>query len=165
MVSIATIGGFLFGYDTGVIAGAQIYFVETWPDISDSQIAFIVSVALIGAAIGALFSGSLSDQVGRKKVVILADFLFTAGALVMATAPTIPVLILGRFIIGGGIGIASQIVPLYISEVAPVEIRGKLISFNVAMICLAQLLSAIVAFLVRPDWRLMLGLAGLPSFI
>ena len=120
MVSIATIGGFLFGYDTGVIAGAQIYFVETWPDISDSQIAFIVSVALLGAAIGALFSGTLSDQIGRKKVIIFADVLFTAGALVMATAPTIPVLMLGRLIIGFGIGIASQIVPLYISEVAPV---------------------------------------------
>ena len=65
LVSIAALGGFLFGYDTGVIAGAQLYFSDDWPDITDSQIALIVSIALIGAAIGSLFSGSISDRIGR----------------------------------------------------------------------------------------------------
>ena len=61
LVTIAAIGGFLFGYDTGVVAGAQLYFVNDWPDITDAEIAAIVSIAMIGAAIGALFSGSISD--------------------------------------------------------------------------------------------------------
>lgn len=98
--------------------------MDTWPDITDSQIATIVSIALFAAAFGALFSGFISDKIGRKKVIILADVLFTIGAIVMAAAPTIPVLMLGRLFIGLGVGIASQIVPLYISELAPVEIRG-----------------------------------------
>lgn len=124
-----------------------------------------MSIALFAAGFGALFSGFVSDKIGRKKVIIIADVLFTAGAAVMATAPTIGVLMLGRLLIGLGVGIASQIVPLYISEVAPVEIRGKLVAFNTAVICGAQLLSAIIAFLIRPDWRLMLGLSGIPSFV
>lgn len=136
-MSIAAIGGFLFGYDTGVIAGAQLYFVDDWPEIQDNQLALIVSIALIGAAVGALFSGNISDRIGRKKVIIFADILFTIGSVVMAFAPTIAVLMIGRLIIGFGVGIASQIVPLYLSEVAPVEIRGKLVAFNVATITIA----------------------------
>ena len=137
LVTIAALGGFLFGYDTGVIAGAQLYFQNDWPDITDSQIALIVSIALIGAAIGSLFSGSISDKIGRKRVILVADLMFTVGAALMAFAPTIAWLMVGRLIIGLGVGAASQIVPLYLSEVAPVEIRGKLVAFNVATITLA----------------------------
>ena len=165
LVSLAALGGFLFGYDTGVIAGAQLYFVDTWPDITDSQIALIVSIALIGAAIGALFSGSISDKIGRKKVILIADALFTVGAVIMATAPSIAWLMVGRLVIGFGVGAASQIVPLYLSEVAPVEIRGKLVAFNIATITIAQLMASTLAYLIRPDWRIMLGLAGVPSLI
>ena len=89
LVLIAAIGGFLFGYDTGVIAGAQLYFVNDWPEITDAQIAGIVSIAMIGAAIGALFSGSISDRIGRKKVIIFSDVLFTVGSFLMAGATNI----------------------------------------------------------------------------
>lgn len=92
---------------------------------------------MIGAAIGALFSGSISDKVGRKKVILGADALFTVGAAIMAAAPTIAWLMVGRLVVGFGIGAASQIVPLYLAEVAPVEIRGKLVAFNVAVITIA----------------------------
>ena len=119
----------------------------------------------MGAAFGALFSGSISDKIGRKKVIIIADILFTIGAAVMALAPTVQVLMIGRLIIGVGVGAASQIVPLYLSEVAPIQIRGKLVAFNVTMIVFAQFLASILAFLIRPNWRLMLGLAGIPSFL
>ena len=142
-----------------------MYFKDDFPDITDSQIALIVSIAMIGAAIGALFSGSISDKLGRKPVIIAADILFTVGAVIMAFAPSIGVLMLGRLVIGFGVGIASQIVPLYLSEVAPVEIRGKLVAFNVATITIAQLLASTLAYAIRPDWRLMLGLAGVPSLI
>ena len=127
--------------------------------------ALVVSIALMGAALGALFSGSISDKIGRKKVIIIADILFTIGAAVMALAPTVQVLMIGRLIIGVGVGAASQIVPLYLSEVAPIQIRGKLVAFNVTMIVFAQFLASILAFLIRPNWRLMLGLAGIPSFL
>ena len=107
LVSIAALGGFLFGYDTGVIAGAQLYFVDEWPDITDNQIALIVSTALIGAAIGAFVSGTISDRIGRKKVILIADALFTIGAALMAFAPTIGWLMVGRLVIGLGVGAAS----------------------------------------------------------
>jgi len=137
LVTIATIGGFLFGYDTSIIAGAQLYFDRDWPDITSQQIANIVSIALIGAALGALFSGYFSDKFGRRPVIMVADILFTIGSIIMAIAPTIPILMVGRLVIGFGIGVASQIVPLYLSEVAPIEIRGKLVAFNVTVIAFA----------------------------
>lgn len=163
LVAVAAIGGFLFGYDTGVISGAQLYFVDDFPDITDPQRSLIVSLALAGAAVGSLFSGTASDRWGRKKIILFSDVLFTIGALIMAFAPTIPILMLGRVIVGLGVGMAAQIVPLYLSEMAPIEIRGKVIAFNNAMICFAQLFSVSLAFLLAPNWRLMLGLAGVPS--
>ena len=137
LVSISTIGGFLFGYDTSVIGGAQIYFVNDWPDITDTQVATVVSITMVGAAIGALFSGSFSDRFGRKPIIMIADILFTIGSVVMGLSPTIWCLMLGRLILGLGVGVASQIVPLYLSEVAPVEVRGQLVAFNVLVITFA----------------------------
>mmetsp|Transcript_12118 Transcript_12118/g.15476 ORF Transcript_12118/g.15476 Transcript_12118/m.15476 type:complete len:93 (-) Transcript_12118:198-476(-) len=92
---------------------------------------------MVGAAVGALFSGSISDNYGRKPVIILADVLFTVGSVTMALSPTIFYLIFGRFILGLGVGVASQIVPLYLSEVAPTEVRGKMVASNVLVITFA----------------------------
>jgi SP family myo-inositol transporter-like MFS transporter 13 len=77
-------------------------------------------LALLGAFIGSLFAGVLSDQIGRKPVIIISDFLFTAGSLIMAFAPEIYVLMIGRIIVGLGVGIASMVVPVYLSEVSPI---------------------------------------------
>lgn len=114
---IATIGGFLFGYDTGVIAGAQLYFSDTWPDISELQKGTIVSLAQLGAAVGSLIAGPVSDSYGRKPTILLADVLFTLGAVTMGIAPSIAVLILGRFIVGVSI--------LPINEIAWRRHRGN----------------------------------------
>ena len=122
-------------------------------------------MALIGAAIGSLFSGTISDKIGRKPVILIADALFTLGAILMAFAPTIWFLMIGRVVVGLGVGAAAQIVPLYLAEVAPVEIRGKLIAMNTALITGGQVFSVILVFIIKPDWRLMLGLAGVPSTI
>ena len=165
VVGSASLGGFLFGYDTGSIAGAQIYFENTWPGITDSQIALVVSIALIGAAFGALVSGSISDRIGRKPVIMLADVFLTAGAAIMAATPTIGLLMFGRFVMGIGIGAASQIVPLYLSEMAPVNIRGKIVAFNVMNITSAQLISSVMAYFLRPHWRWMVGLGAIPSLL
>jgi len=165
IVSTAAIGGFLFGYDTGVISGAQLYFKDDFPDITDGQRSLVVSLALIGAAVGSLFSGTISDKIGRKKVILFADIMFTLGAIVMAWAPTITWLIVGRILVGVGVGAAAQIVPVYLAEISPVEIRGKVIAVNTVLITIGQVFSVILVFLTKPHWREMLGLAGIPSTI
>ena len=136
LVSVSAMGGFLFGYDTGVISGAQLYFEDDFPDITRHQISMVVSMALVGAAIGSFFSGSVSDVIGRKKVILFADIMFTVGSGMMMQAPSVEVLMAGRLVVGIGVGVAAQIVPLYLSEVAPVEIRGLTISTNIALITL-----------------------------
>ena len=125
----------------------------------------IVSMALFGAAIGSFFAGILSDYYGRKPVIMVADVMFTIGSIIMGYAQTINMLIIGRVIVGLGVGIAAQIVPLYLAEVSPQEIRGLMISFNVAMITIGQLLSCIFVYYIRPNWRLMLGLGAVPSVL
>ena len=125
----------------------------------------MVSLALAGAAVGSLFSGTASDKLGRKKLILFADLLFTIGAFTMAFAPSIVVLMIGRVLVGLGVGVAAQIVPLYLSETAPLEIRGKVIAINTAMITGGQLFSVILVFLIRPNWRLMLGLSAVPSVL
>ena len=119
LVPITTLGGFLFGYDTSIIGAAQFYFADDWPDITHGEIAFIVSIAMIGAAIGALMSGTISDFYGRKPVILGSAVLYTLGSVIMAMSGKIGILMLGRFVVGLGIGSSSQIVPLYLSEVAP----------------------------------------------
>jgi MFS family permease len=79
LVCIASIGGLLFGYDTGIVAGAQMYFHESFPEITDSQIELIVSLTGAGACVGSLLAGPVSDRVGRKSVILGADVLFATG--------------------------------------------------------------------------------------
>ena len=112
---------------------------------------------MIGAAIGAFVSGIISDRIGRKPVILLSDVFFSVGSIVMAFASNVNTLIFGRVIIGVGVGIASQVVPLYLSEMAPVQIRGKIVAFNIIAVNGAQVLAGIMGFLMRPNWRLMLG--------
>ena len=125
----------------------------------------VVSLTTLGAAMGSLFSGTLSDKIGRKPVILIADVLFTIGAVTMAWASSIRMLMQGRFIVGLGVGFAAQIVPLYLSEITPKEIRGKLIAMNICTITIGQVLSVILVFLIKPNWRVMLGLAAVPSTI
>ena len=121
IVSTAAIGGFLVGSNVGVISGAQLYFDNDFPDITDVQRSQVVSLALLGAAVGSLFSGTISDKIGRKKVIMFADFMFTLGAIVMAWSPTITWLIVGRILVGIGVGASAQIVLVYLAEISPVE--------------------------------------------
>jgi len=96
---------------------------------------------------------------------MIADVLFTAGAAIMALAPTIPVLMLGRFVVGMGIGIASLVVPVYLAELSPQEVRGTVVAVNVMVITAGQVISAGISLLLGHNWRLMLGLAGIPSAV
>ncbi|KAJ6366488.1 hypothetical protein OIU77_002972 [Salix suchowensis] len=166
----AGIGGLLFGYDTGVISGALLYIKDEFEEVNQSSFLqeTIVSMALVGAIIGAAAGGWINDAYGRKKATLLADVVFAAGAVVMAAAPDPYVLILGRLFVGLGVGIASVTAPVYIAEASPSEVRGGLVSTNVLMITGGQFLSYLVnlAFTEVPGtWRWMLGVAGLPAVV
>ena len=103
-VSITTIGGFFYGYDSSMIGVSQLYFSQDWPEITVGQISFIVSVAMIGGAIGALVSGTISDRYGRKPIILNAAFTYSIGTLIIAVSPSIALMMLGRFIVGLSIG-------------------------------------------------------------
>ncbi|KAK8467270.1 hypothetical protein PHAVU_007G003700 [Phaseolus vulgaris] len=128
----------------------------------------IVSMAVAGAIVGAAAGGWINDAYGRKKATIIADVIFTLGAIVMAAAPDPYVLILGRVFVGLGVGIASVTAPVYIAELSPSEIRGALVSTNVLMITGGQFLSYLInlAFTQVPGtWRWMLGVSGVPAVV
>lgn len=162
---VGSIGGFLFGYDTGIIAGAQLYFKDTWPQMTNVEREFAVSLALLGAFFGSLVAGPLSDGLGRKPIILASDVLFTAGSFIMAFAETIPVLFIGRFTVGLAVGVASMVTPVYLSEVSPNQRRGAVVTWFVLAITLGQLAACGVALLCGRNWRLMLGIAAGPAIL
>ncbi|KAL9162361.1 hypothetical protein ABFS82_07G085600 [Erythranthe guttata] len=167
---VAGIGGLLFGYDTGVISGALLYIRDEFEEVDQSSFLqeTIVSMALVGAIIGAALGGWINDSFGRKKATLSADVVFVLGSIVMAAAPNPYVLIFGRLLVGLGVGVASVTAPVYIAEAAPSEIRGGLVSTNVLMITGGQFVSYLVnlAFTEVPGtWRWMLGVSGVPAIV
>ncbi|XP_057746269.1 inositol transporter 4-like [Arachis stenosperma] len=166
----AGIGGLLFGYDTGVISGALLYIREDFVEV-DKKLwlqEVIVSMAVAGAIIGAALGGWMNDMLGRKTSILGADIVFFLGAIVMAIAPAPWVLVVGRILVGFGVGIASMTSPLYISEASPAAIRGALVCINGLLITFGQFFSYLInlAFTKTPGtWRWMLGVAGLPAVV
>jgi sugar porter (SP) family MFS transporter len=164
---ITATGGLLFGYDTGVVSGALLFIKKDFAPLSPFVQGIIVSFLLVGAVIGALSGGPLSDRVGRRPTALLAAIIFGLGALTVALAPSVPVIIVGRFLLGLGVGLASMIVPLYIAEIAPADRRGGLVSLNQLMITIGILVSYIVGVIFTPieGWRWMFGVALLPALV
>ncbi|CAK9156834.1 unnamed protein product [Ilex paraguariensis] len=166
----AGIGGLLFGYDTGVISGALLYIRDDFKSVEKHTWLqeTIVSMAVAGAIIGAALGGWLNDRYGRRKSILIADFLFFVGAIVMAFSHSPGLIIFGRILVGLGVGMASMTAPLYISEASPARIRGALVSTNGLLITGGQFLSYLInlAFTKTPGtWRWMLGVAGVPALV
>ncbi|KAF5206499.1 Inositol transporter [Thalictrum thalictroides] len=166
----AGIGGFLFGYDTGVIGGALLYIRDDFKEVqtNTSLKEAIVSTAVAGAIVGAALGGWMSDKFGRKLSILIADVLFFLGALLMAIAPTPAIIIAGRVLVGLGVGMASMTAPLYISEASPARIRGALVSFNGLLITGGQFIAYLINLgftNVKGTWRWMLGIAIFPALI
>jgi sugar porter (SP) family MFS transporter len=160
----AAIGGLLFGYDTGVISGALIFIKQSF-GLSIFQQELAVSSVLVGAAVLAITGGSLSDSFGRRKMLLITSVVFIAGALVCASASSIEILIVGRVIVGMGIGLASSVVPLYISEISPANARGWQVSLFQLAVTVGILAAYLADYAFTPTgaWRWMLGLAVVPG--
>jgi len=171
---VAAVGGLLFGYDTAVVAGA-IGFIQEKYTLSPAMTGWAASCALVGCMAGAMLAGWLSDKLGRKKVLMIAGFAFAVSSIGILIPSGIEYFIFFRFIGGIGIGIASILAPMYISEIAPADIRGRLISIYqlgiVTGILLIYFVNAGIAGLhdnawnVNSGWRWMFGSGLVPSLI
>lgn len=133
IVAVATIGGLLFGYDSGAVNGTQGGLTAEF-NLSEAALGFTVGSLLIGCAVGAFFAGTLADAMGRRKVMILAALLFVIGALVQGSTDSHTMFVIARFAGGMAVGAASVLSPLYISEMAPANIRGRLTTVQQVMI-------------------------------
>jgi sugar porter (SP) family MFS transporter len=166
---VAAIGGLLFGFDTAVISGT-IGFMRAEFNLSPGMEGWVASCTLIGCMIGAALAGISSDRFGRKKVLLFSAVAFSATALICAVARNATDLVIGRMIGGVGIGMASMLSPMYIAEVAPARIRGRLVSLQQLAIC-TGILGAYFsnAYILKLDltdaqkWRWMFGFSIFPA--
>lgn len=166
---IAATGGLLFGFDTGVISGA-IPFLQQDFGIDNGMVEMVTSSGLIGAILGALFSGKVTDRLGRKPVILASAVIFAIGALWSGFAPDIYHLILSRLFLGVAIGVSSFAVPLYIAEISPARLRGRLVSMFQLMITIGVLTSYLsdLFFADEQDiscWRPMFYVGVIPAMI
>ena len=163
---LGALGGLLYGYDMGVISGALLFIKDDIPLNSVTE-GLVVASMLVGAIFGSGASGPLSDRLGRRRVVFVIAIVYIVGALILALAPSMPVLFIGRLVIGLAVGGSTAIVPVYLSEMAPTEQRGSLSSLNQLMITIGILSSYLINYAFTPieGWRWMLGLAVVPSLI
>jgi len=167
---VATFGGLLFGYDTGVINGA----LEPMKDdlgLTSATEGFVVSILIFGAAIGALIGGRLADTYGRRSNILMLACIFAFGTIGCVLSPTWEVLAFFRFILGLAVGGASATVPVYLAEVSPVETRGSMVTRNEVMIVSGQFAAFVINAIIfniwgEHDgvWRWMLLVAVLPAF-
>ncbi|HPO12805.1 MAG TPA: sugar porter family MFS transporter [Candidatus Hydrogenedentes bacterium] len=178
LTGVAALGGLLFGYDTGVISGAIGYLSAHFALNADLE-GWAAASALVGCMIGAAFAGVLSDGFGRKKLLLVAAVMFTVSGIGTALPRTLTEFVIARMLGGFGIGAASMLCPLYISEIAPASIRGRLVSINQFAIILGFLVvycvNALVAWLgggaggeawnTAYGWRWMMGSEILPAVV
>src|SRR6266481_1264363 len=181
---VAAMGGLLFGWDWVVIGGAKPFFQRYFQLTTESQIGWANSCALIGCLIGALVAGALSDKFGRKRLLIVAALIFTVTSLGNALANDFTIFIAWRIFGGVAIGLASSLSPMYIAEIAPAQIRGKLVAINQLTIVIGILLAQYINwFLVRElpvgatddfirnswfgqqGWRWMFALTAAPALL
>jgi SP family galactose:H+ symporter-like MFS transporter len=162
----AAVGGLLFGYDTAAISGAVIFIKQQF-SLSTFPEELVVGMVLVGAATAALGGGRLSDWLGRRATLMLTSIIFIIGALICAFSGSFQILLVGRTIVGLGIGLASTTVPVYISEVSPPQARGWQVSLFQLAVTIGILVAYVVdyAFAGSGGWRWMLGLAAVPGLI
>ena len=166
---VATLGGLLFGYDTGVINGA-LEPMTTNLSLTPFRVGVVAAILLLGAAVGAALGGQVSDRLGRRKNILILAVIFLVGTMGCVLAPNYEVLALFRFILGVAVGGASVTVPVYLAEIAPTEIRGSLVTRNELMIVSGQFAAFVINAIIfniwgeyENVWRYMLFVAALPA--
>jgi SP family galactose:H+ symporter-like MFS transporter len=162
----AALAGLLFGFDTGVISGA-ILFIKGAFGLTPFAEEVLVSAALVGAVCGSTLSGRFTDVLGRKRAILITAAIFTVGSLLCAIAGSLPLLIVGRLAVGIAIGVASYTAPLYISEMAPANLRGALVTLNQLAITSGILLAYVVDAVFAPSdgWRFMFAFGAIPAIV
>ncbi|MGI8866111.1 MAG: MFS transporter, partial [Rubrobacteraceae bacterium] len=164
--AIAALGGLLFGFDTGIISGALLFIREDL-GLSSFLQSVVVSAILVGTIVGAGGTGPLADRYGRRTMTLVAAAIFVIGAIGSGLAPNVGFLIGSRVVLGVAVGSSTVLVPSYIAEIAPPDIRGTLS----ALFQLAITIGIVVAYLVNyalaeaEAWRWMLGLGAVPALI
>ncbi len=166
-ISIVTaLGGLLFGFDISVISGT-IPFLQEYFELNESMKGFVVSSALIGCILGASYSGRLGDKFGRKKVLLVVSILFGFSAIGSSLANSIPTFIVYRIIGGIAVGGASVLAPMYIAEVSPAHLRGRMVSLNqltiVIGISMAYFSNYFLLAIGENAWRWMFAAEAVPS--
>ncbi|MCZ6900847.1 MAG: sugar porter family MFS transporter [Bacteroidetes bacterium] len=165
---VAALGGFLFGFDTAVISGAEGYIQKLF-QLNDWWHGFTVSIALYGTVIGAMFGGLPAEKFGRKKTLVAIGVLYLFSALGSALAPEWYSFMFFRFIGGLGVGASSVVGPMYISEIAPASKRGKLVGmfqFNIVLgILIAYFSNYLIGEAGENSWRWMLGVEAFPAIL
>jgi len=164
--AVIMMAGLLFGYDQGVISGALDGIQHSF-GASTTMIQIITSWVTLGALVGALVAGVLADKIGRRFTILLAAILFTLGALLEALAPGTTVLVIGRLVVGFGVGVASVAAPLYAAEQAPTRLRGRFVSMYQLAITIGIFIAYLVdqALINNDMWRVMLGVSAVPAIL
>jgi sugar porter (SP) family MFS transporter len=166
VAAIAAIGGFLFGYDTGVIGGAMLFMKKDLGLNTHGRQELTVAILLLGAVVGALLAGWSADRISRRRTKIVSGCVYVIGAIGCALAQSYWQILAGRFWLGLAVGCASFVGPMYIAELVPPAIRGGTVSFNQLMITLGILSAYIVDWGFAPfsnNWRWMFALAVVPG--
>ncbi|KAK1141334.1 hypothetical protein N8T08_009125 [Aspergillus melleus] len=164
-----SMGGFLFGYDTGVISAVLVNLgSDLGKPLSSNEQELVTAITSGGALIGAVLAGLTSDKYGRKLAVYVGCALFFIGTIIQAAAYSLAQMTVGRLVVGFGVGEAAMIIPLYIGEMAPARYRGRLIVFDNLCVTFGQLISYALgaAFTEVPNgWRYMIGIGGVPAVL
>ena len=163
---VAAIGGFLFGYDTGVIGGAMLFMQKDLGLKTHGQQQLTVAILLLGAIAGALVAGWLADRISRRRTKIISGSVYILGGLACAFSQNYPEILASRFVLGLSVGTASFVSPMYIAELVPKRIRGGVVSFNQLMVTSGILVAYIVDWAFAPlanNWRWMFGVAVIPG--
>ncbi len=165
-VSVVALGGLLFGFDTGVISGALLFLREDF-QLTSFQEGTVISSLLLGAAAGALWSGRPADRWGRRRTLIVVAGAFTCGLLLATLATGLWTMVAARVVLGLAVGSASSLVPLYLAEVAPPGLRGRLITVNQILLTAGILVSYLINLYFAEDanWRAMFGVGLIPSVL
>ena len=163
VVAFAGLGGFMFGYDLGVIAGALLYM-----GLRDADASLVVAAAKFGAVCGTFVGGALMQEFGRRPAMACTGVFFLLGPLAMASASaaSIPALVVGRLLVGLGVGASAVVVPAYAAEMAPAERRGAVVVVYELMLCFGMIAASLADFALRDareNWRWMLALPAVPA--